>query len=54
MRTTLHAKIGISFEPRDIWVGVFWTKTLFDIRIFVCIVPCIPIYLAFWRTEEVV
>jgi len=43
---------GIRWEPRDIWIGVYWTKagrtTTLDsdeegYMIYVCIVPCLPL-----------
>lgn len=40
------------FEPRDLWIGVYWTvKPWGDVKgnvdryveIYVCFVPCLPI-----------
>lgn len=42
---------GIKFEPRDLWIGVYWeragriTTLETDIeryRVYVCVVPCLP------------
>lgn len=42
----------IKFEPRDLWVGVFWDRgariTTLETdqqqyRVYVCLVPCFPI-----------
>lgn len=42
----------IKWEPRDIWIGVYWTPavriTAFETdvqryRFYVCIIPCLPI-----------
>lgn len=54
-------RVRAFFEPRDLWVGVFWTvdtHALNDewrvvpqrvLRVYVCILPCFPI-LVTWRT----
>lgn len=33
------------FEPRDLWVGVFWDRKNTYLFIYICIVPCFPIRL---------
>ena len=42
----------IKFEPRDLWVGVYWDRagrvTTLETdqqyyRIYVCVIPCFPI-----------
>jgi hypothetical protein len=41
--------ISLLFEPRDLWIGVYWTKE--DIgrtRLYVCLVPMLPILIAWW------
>lgn len=48
----MKAKVRIKFEPRDLWVGIFWerigrTTTLEtdreQIRVYLCLLPCLPI-----------
>lgn len=50
-------KIKIFFEPRDIWVGVFWDLDIVDTpygplfenyRVYICIIPMFPIKIT-WR-----
>lgn len=42
---------GVKFEPRDLWVGVFWDMQgrpgglLRSFRLYVCLVPMIPLWL---------
>ncbi len=47
-------QLTVKFEPRDLWVGLFWTysgrdKTdIYDyaeLRLYFCIVPMLPIRL---------
>jgi len=48
----MYAKIKIFFEPRDIWVGLYWKRieysggNIWDL--YICLIPMLPIniYLA--------
>jgi hypothetical protein len=42
---TRRVKIKLKFEPRDIWIGVYWTITSNVLHIYVCIVPLLPIHI---------
>lgn len=43
---------GIKFEPRDLWIGLFWDHcgmcsiggSYHWITIYVCLIPCFPIW----------
>jgi hypothetical protein len=32
---------SIKFEPRDVWVGLFWDRRDAGAWLYVCIVPCV-------------
>jgi hypothetical protein len=44
---------SVGFEPRDIWVGVYWKKWPNDefprevlaVEVFICLLPCLPLRL---------
>ena len=51
-------RVRILFEPRDLWIGVYWTRVwtseearrlgaTSDLRIYLCLIPCLPIVLDF-------
>jgi len=55
-------KITIKFEPRDLWVGVYWDyyvhpksaftfEQLVTLDIYVCLLPMIPIRFR-WEREK--
>lgn len=45
----------IRFDPRDLWVGIYWNNEVQDsdplllprttFHLYVCVVPCFPIHL---------
>jgi hypothetical protein len=49
--------VAIKPEIRDLWIGVYWntdnwgdeTKFLKEYSIYVCIVPCLPIRITWYR-----
>src|SRR3990167_335118 len=46
MTPNWRPEVTLKFEPRDLWVGVYWTLSPFRVlMIYVCIVPTLPIRL---------
>lgn len=49
----------IYFESRDIWIGIYWSplkiekdnKSVEFLDIYICLLPMLPIKLAFIRTN---
>lgn len=37
--------IKLLWEPRDLWLGVYWTGTTDDMQVYICLLPCLPIRL---------
>lgn len=46
-------KVSISFEPRDLWIGLFWDHRHGVTQLFITIIPCFPLRLA-WGKEKLV
>lgn len=44
--------IRMFVEPRDIWVGVYWNRQPDELRVYVCIIPCLPVLLTFRRRAD--
>lgn len=38
-------KVQIQWEPRDLWIGVFWRKTDLCLHIYICLLPLVPIHI---------
>jgi len=51
-----HWRIRIQFEPRDIWIGVYWTKEQTGrgrlLTLYICLVPMLPITLQIFYHER--
>jgi hypothetical protein len=56
-------RIRLEFVPADCWVGVYWRRktepagygtvrtpgTMSRLDVWVCVVPCLPLHLTFFR-----
>jgi hypothetical protein len=53
--------IELKFEPRDLWVGLFWDRrsaglwqpmrTEYSTHFYVCVIPTLVVHVWFTRTE---
>lgn len=37
---TVQSKL--KFEPRDMWVGLYWKRYGMAIDLYFCLIPCVP------------
>lgn len=37
-------RVRVEWKLEDLWVGVFWKKSLQCVDIWVCFIPCLPIH----------
>jgi hypothetical protein len=63
LRLSVRNWITLRFEPRDLWVGVFWDvrpasygtavgHVSADLHVYVCLVPCFPVhFIRAWRVS---
>lgn len=42
-------KVQFQFEPRDLWVGVFWRRTTIALHLYVCVLPLVPLHVTIAR-----
>lgn len=56
-------KISVKFEPRDVWIGVYWNlsksveSSYRQLWVYICIVPMLPICMHWqwgWRNPVMV
>lgn len=33
------------FEPRDLWIGLFWRRTEIALHLYICFVPLFPLHI---------
>jgi hypothetical protein len=45
--------VRVLFEPRNIWIGVYWTERFWvngpGLDIYICLLPCFPLLLRWAR-----
>ena len=42
-------KCQFQFEPRDLWIGLFWRRTEVSFHLYVCLVPFLPLHVTIAR-----
>ena len=48
---------AILFDPRDVWIGVYWNKAVHapwnELTVWICIIPMLPIQITHvWRISD--
>lgn len=41
--------VQIQWEPRDLWVGLFWRRTDVALHLYFCLVPLLPLHITIAR-----
>ena len=57
MRLGSKVHVTVLWEPRDLWVGLCWTRdyapaatrAVSVVRLYLCLVPCVPIVVSVLR-----
>jgi len=43
--------LRLEFKSADLWVGLYWKDSTYQIDVWVCLVPCLPIHFCYvWGT----
>lgn len=42
--------LSLCFEPRDMWIGLYWTKGWKEWFAWLCLIPCLPLRIHFHKS----
>lgn len=42
----------LAFEPRDLWLGVYWSRRPNGLHVYVCFIPCFPLHIVFFSKRS--
>jgi hypothetical protein len=45
-------KAQVKFEPRDLWVGLYWDRSTFHWHIYLCLLPLLPLHIWWPHTPK--
>ncbi len=45
-------KAKLKFEPRDLWIGVYWDRSPVRLDVYICVVPCFPLHIRIYRESK--
>ena len=43
------ATFEVLYEPRDLWIGLYWTWQGEALHLYCCLLPCLPIHIIWQR-----
>jgi hypothetical protein len=49
---SLRCVAALLWEPRDLWVGVYLDPQAQGMRVYVCLLPCLPVRISWWQKGE--
>lgn len=41
--------VQFQWEPRDVWVGLFWRRTEIALHLYICLLPFVPLHITIAR-----
>lgn len=41
--------VEFEFEPRDVWLGLYWTRVAYAMHLYICLVPMVPLHITISR-----
>lgn len=41
--------LRLQWEPRDCWIGLYWTRATYSTHVYICLLPCFPLHV-WWMT----
>ena len=42
---TLPVRAQVLWEPRDLWIGLYWDRKPDGLHLYLCLVPCFPLHM---------
>ena len=51
--TDKRPTISLRYEPRDLWIGVYWDRPIWGLVIYICILPMLPIRIHWYYEDEI-
>lgn len=42
-------RMRLEYKQEDMWIGVYWRDADTSIDIWLCMLPCLPIHINFWK-----
>jgi len=46
-----NVTVRFEWKLRDFWVGGYWKRGRLQTDVWICLLPCLPIHIIFWRVE---
>jgi hypothetical protein len=40
-----NLSIRLEVKPADLWVGCYWKRQAHALHLWICLIPCLPLYL---------
>jgi hypothetical protein len=41
--------IRFEFKLADLWVGAFWKSNSDQVDVWICLIPCVPLHITYYR-----
>jgi hypothetical protein len=45
-------RVALEWKLADLWIGAFWKRGEYELDIWVCLLPCLPIHITIFSGES--